>query len=228
MIVYSWKQYWNDFNNWDEGLFQDANRPRDDDKFKLRPWLQSDKWDWRETTKNRDAVTLSAYGFRQVSNTTYTWWSYDFYRIRLQDKFTDSDLSDFNWYQQRTRSWTASELRQELEDAKATWNPKTKVTDGYIEILETWTYWINCFAQFFRPNGHQRYSNAAMWVWLWQVIDWEFKTIWYNMSRSCTDIDALQYFQIDYFRQGTLLAPAACEWYWNVLVLGGMYATRIW
>ena len=52
MIVYAGKQYWNDFNNWDEALFQDANRPRDNDKFKLRPWLQSDKWDFRWTNKN--------------------------------------------------------------------------------------------------------------------------------------------------------------------------------
>lgn len=52
MIVYTWKQRWNDFNNWDEALFQDANRPRDNDKFKIKPWLQSDKWDFRSSNKN--------------------------------------------------------------------------------------------------------------------------------------------------------------------------------
>jgi hypothetical protein len=38
MIVYAGKQFWNDFNNGDEALFQDANRPRDNDKFKIKPW----------------------------------------------------------------------------------------------------------------------------------------------------------------------------------------------
>lgn len=52
MIVYTGKQYWNDFNNWDEALFQDANRPRDNDKFKIKPWLQSEKWDFRQGNKN--------------------------------------------------------------------------------------------------------------------------------------------------------------------------------
>ena len=52
MIVYAGKQFWNDFNNWDEALFQDAERPRDSDKFKLRPWLQSGKWDWRKSKTN--------------------------------------------------------------------------------------------------------------------------------------------------------------------------------
>ena len=58
MKVYSWWQFWNDFNNWDEGLFQDANRPRDDDKFKLRPWLQSDKRKQREV--NKDITTVAS------------------------------------------------------------------------------------------------------------------------------------------------------------------------
>ena len=64
MIVYSWKQRWNNFNNGDEALFQDANRPRDNDKFKIRPWLQSDKWKQREVNKDIyvDAAELYWWG----------------------------------------------------------------------------------------------------------------------------------------------------------------------
>ena len=47
MKVYSWRQFWNNFNSWDEGLFQDANRPRDDDKFKIKPWRQTEKLNFR-------------------------------------------------------------------------------------------------------------------------------------------------------------------------------------
>ena len=52
MIVYTWKQFWNDFNNGDEALFQDANRPRDNDKFRIQPWKQTEKWDFRTSNKN--------------------------------------------------------------------------------------------------------------------------------------------------------------------------------
>ena len=52
MIVYTGKQFWNDFNNGDEWLFQDANRPRDNNKFKIKPWLQSEKIDVKQSAKN--------------------------------------------------------------------------------------------------------------------------------------------------------------------------------
>ena len=67
MKVYSWRQYWNNFNSWDEGLFQDANRPRDNDKFKLRPWLQSDKWKQRETTKDITVEAAQLLGWGQTN-----------------------------------------------------------------------------------------------------------------------------------------------------------------
>ena len=230
MIVYAWKQFWNDFNNGDEALFQDANRPRDNNRFKITPWMQAERWDWKKTNKNRDASLYTWYGFRKISNTTLLDTArYDFYRIRLKDKFTESDLSEFNWYQQRTKTRTAAEIRQYIEDAQATWNPKTRIIDWDIEILESGTYWIWCFAQFLRPNGHTRSSLSAMWVALLQYIDWNYKTIQYNMSRSCTDMDSLTLYHTDYLTQWTRIAPWACEWYWsNVMVVGGIYAMRIW
>lgn len=76
MIVYSGKQYWNDFNNWDEALFQDANRPRDNDKFKIRPWLQSDKWKQREV--NKDITTVASSLIAQQSISAPAWTAYYF------------------------------------------------------------------------------------------------------------------------------------------------------
>ena len=72
MIVYTGKQYWNSFNNWDEALFQDANRPRDNDMFKIKPWLQSDKWKFRESNKDINTQTseLIAHGIIYASSWT--------------------------------------------------------------------------------------------------------------------------------------------------------------
>ena len=226
MIVYAGKQYWNNFNNWDEGLFQDANRPRDDDKFKIRPWMQSGKWDWRKSNKNTDASIYTWYGFRQVSNTASLGTWYDFYRLRLKDKFTESDLSAFNWYQQRTKTWTAQEILWYFEDAQKQWNPKTRIIDWDLEILETWTYIVTLFAQFLRPNGHTWNTNSAMGVSLLEKVGSWYVAKWYNMSRSCTDVDAVFLTVWTYIEQGTCIAPWACEWYWNVMVIGWITATR--
>lgn len=74
MIVYTWKQRWNDFNNGDEALFQDANRPRDNDKFKIKPWVQSEKWDFRQSNKDiniRATELIAQQSITASSGTTY-------------------------------------------------------------------------------------------------------------------------------------------------------------
>lgn len=230
MIVYAGKQFWNDFNNGDEWVFQDANRPRDNDKFKLRPWLQSDKWDWKSTNKNTWAAFFNWYGFRKVNNTASLWTWYDFYRLRLKDTFTDSDLSDFEWYQQRTKTWTTAEIRDYIQKAQSIWNPKSRITDWDVEIMETGSYGIWVFAQFMRPSGHTRTTMSQMGVGLGLLQkNWSYQIVWSNMSRSCTDIDSLTYYQALYLEQGERIAPFACEWYWNgVMVIGWIYAMRIW
>ena len=228
MIVYAGKQYWNDFNNWDEALFQDANRPRDEDKFKIQPWMQSSKWDWKKTTKNRDASIFNWYWIRQVVNTTTAGTWYDFYRLRLKDKFTVADMSQFEWYQQRLKTRTAKEILWYVEDAQTNGNPKSRIVDWDLEILESGSYVIECFVQFLRPNWHTWSSMAAMGVWLLELIDNWYKVVWYNMSRSCTDIDGMYLTMCTYIDQWTRIAPCACEWYWTVMAIGGICALRTW
>jgi len=84
MIVYAGKQYWNEFNNWDEALFEDANRPRDNNKFKIKPWLQSDKWDFRTSNKNINtkATVLKAHAVF----TAAAWTSYLYPIDLIQDE----------------------------------------------------------------------------------------------------------------------------------------------
>ena len=44
-----WDSYWNNFNNGDEALFQDASLPRDTFWFKIKNWIQTSKldfWSW--------------------------------------------------------------------------------------------------------------------------------------------------------------------------------------
>ena len=114
MIVYAGKQYWNDFNNWDEALFQDANRPRDNDKFKLRPWLQSDKWDWRWTNKN---TWLPVHQYVWIAVAPSSSW---IYFTRVSDSWTKQQIEDCcSWYSSiiswwNVQWWTADSLLKDI------------------------------------------------------------------------------------------------------------------
>ena len=114
MIVYAWKQYWNDFNNWDEALFQDASRPRDNDKFKIRPWLQSDKWDWRDTNKN---TWLPVHQYVWIAVAPSSSWTYF---TRVSDSRTKQQILDCcSWYGSiiswwNVQGWTADSLLKDI------------------------------------------------------------------------------------------------------------------
>ena len=169
MIVYAGKQFWNDFNNWDEGVFQDANRPRDYDKFKLRPWLQSDKWDFRDANKNiyTDAAQLVAKWARKAG--AFSQLPRDYSIPYLKETYTASDLSFLSWY---TTAWWTTWGSAELEyyakflGQVKRGNPWCKITNWNVEIVESGTYIIQAFAQFLFPSG---YSSSTSYQYREEV-----------------------------------------------------------
>ena len=78
MIVYSGKQFWNNFNNGDDAVFGDSNRPRDENGFKLRPWLQGDKWSFRDVNKktNFSDININGVILRQLLYELMLKWKY--------------------------------------------------------------------------------------------------------------------------------------------------------
>lgn len=116
MIVYAWKQYWNEFNNWDEALFQDANRPRDNDMFKIRPWMQSGKWKWRDTNKDT-WLPVHQYIWIAVAPS----WSWTYF-TRVSDSWTKQQIEDCcSWYSSiiswwNVQGWTADSLLSDLNN----------------------------------------------------------------------------------------------------------------
>lgn len=128
MIVYAGKQFWNDFNNGDEALFQDANRPRDNDKFKIRPWLQSDRWKWRETNKDT-WLPVHQYVWIVVAPTaTRTYFK------RVSDSWTKQQIeSCCSWYSSiiswwNVQGWTADSLVNDINTRKQTFWTSTAYT----------------------------------------------------------------------------------------------------
>ena len=177
MIVYAGKQFWNDFNNGDEALFQDANRPRDNDKFKIRPWLQSDKWKQREVNKNiyTKAAELVANATTNNVSAAYT----------VPDQCTIPVLSEHQRF----------------------WDPWCKVNkDGNIEIEEDGTYIIQAFTQFLLPSTPVEWYKYVEIVSLLKLKTWNYtwfkwRPFTLNQSRICGTWDQLVAWTIGWFKK---------------------------
>lgn len=195
MKVYSWKQYWNNFNSWDEGLFQDANRPRDDDKFKIRPWLQSDKWKQREV--NKDITT--------VASQLVAEWK------------TDNVSSAVNMPTDSTIS--------KLSESVKKWNPWCVVNkDWNIEIVEDGTYIIQAFTQF-RPsttpsNSYQYVEEVGLLVHKTWNYTWYGRTLRaLGQTRMCGSGDEVMAWWSWWFTKWAVLNVGALHTYTSTMEL---------
>ena len=197
MIVYTGKQYWNDFNNWDEALFQDANRPRDNDKFKIRPWLQSDKWKQREV--NKDITTVA-------SQLVATWTT--------NNVAASSSIPN---------TATISAL-SEVENEK-TGNPWCIVNkDWNIEITEDGTYIIQAITQFVPPSIPANWYNYVEAVWLLKHKTWNYtwserEELVHNEVRLCGQWDIVTARWVGMFKKWTVLNVWAIHSYWTAMTL---------
>ena len=157
MIVYTGKQFWNDFNNWDEALFQDASRPRDNNMFKIKPWLQSDKRDLREANKNIYTKAAQLVARWATKAPAFSSLPADYSIPYFKESYTASDLSFLSWY---TTAWGTTWGSTEIENYAKSFksikngNPWCRIVDWNIEIVESGTYIIQAFTQFLFPSGY--------------------------------------------------------------------------
>lgn len=188
MIVYAGKQFWNDFNNGDEALFQDANRPRDNDKFKIRPWLQSDKWDFRSGNKN--IYTLA-------SNLRASWLN---------------SVAHLSWYK-----FPEDLTIPTLKELQKSWDPWCIVKNGNIEIVESGTYIVQAFAEFIYPwalsNGYQYIETVELLEY--DTEEWKWGALNMNQARACWDKDQLLTWQVWWYEKWTIFNMWAGHTYWS-------------
>ena len=153
--------YWNNFNNWDEAKLSDSTRPRDEFWFRIKPWMQSDKWDFRSANKNTYMTQYQVKWVTRVGWST-TWDLLYQYPTVFQESFTMDDLSDLVWYQ----NWNMTTVYNTF-DANyiqnifipflkwdSVWSPNIKITDNNIEIAKNWTYIVYMYANFLYPYPH--------------------------------------------------------------------------
>lgn len=195
MIAYSGKQFWNNFNNGDEWVFQDAGRPRDNDKFKLRPWMQSDKWKQREV--NKDIKT-------EIAQLAAEWE-------------TDNVAAANNMPSQSTIS--------KLKESVKQWNPWCIINkDWNIEIVEDGAYIVQAFTQFFpstTPSSSYQYIEKVgllvhkTWNYTW--FERSLRTV--NQARMCGSGDEIMARWAGSFKKGTVLNVWALHTYSSTMRL---------
>jgi hypothetical protein len=192
MIVYTGKNFWNDFNNGDEGLFQDANWPRDDDKFKLRPWLQSDRWDWRWSNKNISTVASQLYATWTTTNVAASY--------NMPDGCTISKLSEMgregNPWCIVNKDWNVeiTENGTYIIQASTQFLPPSAPSSWFYYVEEvcllshkTWNY--TWFERAIRTLNQVRMCGSGdevMALWVWWHRKWEVLNVWaiHNYTQS--------------------------------------------
>ena len=228
MIVYTWKQRWNDFNNGDEALFQDAGRPRDNDMFKLRPWFQSDKWDWRWSNKN---ITMAQALVRCVVNNP----SWEYTTPYFKTSYWSGDFSFLEWY---VPNWWDAITSTQIaalakESAIQTWqgDPCISVKDGNVIIRKTWTYILEAHAEFIYPSWYSSSSSYQYieYVALKTYVDNERKVVLGSTDRACGSKSFRQASYVTNAVAGDVLNVEVWQTSWTaVMVNAWLNAYRLW
>ena len=225
MIMYAWKQFGNDFRNGDDAVFWDSNRPRDDNGTKIRPWLQGDKWKFRDANKDTDFSMLQLGGMTLVENSVA--WNYVKREVPtfvkwerttadLPDGLTEEDLKAFgykNWLK-AFENFFLSEPNYILTEWPVTyvswgsgttvWQKQKKTT--YVEIAEDGLYYFFVSWAFsFRRNGGYDSVNSykdKIWVYFFCQRDWVFEAYWWQSYRGTWNGSAFTY----------SICTLACKW----------------
>jgi len=195
MIVYSGKQFWNDFNNWDEGLFQDANRPRDDDKFQIRPWVNSRKNDLR-VANSWIAAQGTFYWLKvQAWQSTISWNT-----AYMKNKYTASDISDVNSFVAIDGTTYNANYFLDQMNAVILWKPYVNA-DGYITIWKWGVYAVTCNCLFVAPTWYNVVTSYDYKFYVAMMINGWVASMW-TQSRGCWWQDSLSVFYVGWFDAG--------------------------
>lgn len=194
------------FYNTDEELFQDSNRPRDEFWIKIKPWIQTEKLDWRGANKN---IFMSSYivkwavvaqrtadGQALVNNVAY-----------LKKKYEKSDFSfitDFGYnYDQIGDFVKWNEAQGEI------WDAFVDVEDGEVVIRKRWTYIIQAYSDFLYPAWYDSSVSYQYKEFVTMGVR-DNKTDPYlravqSQSRACWNPDWLMAWEVTYATAGTRL-----------------------
>lgn len=197
MIAYAGKQFWNDFNNWDEALFQDANRPRDDDKFKILHGIQTRKQDLRQANTWIWAQGTFQWLKVQPWQSIILWNTAD-----MKNSYTASDFSDVN-------SFVAADGTTYSADNVAKWIWSTIIWRPYVNadwdiiVGKSWLYAVTAQCIFIAPTWYS-VSNSQNYKFYVALMVNGVQFMW-TQSRWCGAADWHAVFYVWWFDAGDRL-----------------------
>ena len=145
MIVYAGKQRWNNFNNWDEALFQDANRPRDNDMFKIQAWINARKQDLR-TANSWIAAQWTFRSYKMQDGGVSIVWN----TAPMRNKFQASDLGTISFRNAGWYSFTEHDLVGDV-GAIIIGRPYVSADGSDIIVWKSGVYAVTCACLFNAP-----------------------------------------------------------------------------
>lgn len=181
MIVYAGKQFWNDFNNGDEALFEDAGLPRDSNKFKIQQWIQARKQDLR-----------TANSWIAAQGTFHCWKSQAgqsnlvFNTAYMKNTYTTSDFGG-NLTEEETKRLNATII----------WRPYVNADKWDIVIGKDGVYAVTIQCMFIAPSSYTSKvtsstfssSSAFYKFYVALMLNWNPDT--WTQSRWCWTNDSL-------------------------------------
>lgn len=184
--------WWNNFNNGDEALFQDAPRPRDSHWFKIQPWMQSDKWWWKDSMWDaylRQLLIKWPKFVTWISDWNAVWWN----PVEFKEEWTAADIDWVMGYHYWTSNanWYLDQSYFDYLKAFKKGSPWVNIKD-WMAYCSWGTYFVQFGAEFIYPYQHDTTSNHKCWI---ELYDWDWKEwsspvrIMATAQRACSSPD---------------------------------------
>ena len=241
MIMYTWKQFGNDFRNGDDAVFWDSNRPRDDNWTKIRPWLQGDKWKWRETNKKTWFSEICLKWWSDWTS-TQSWQPINRSSVVYKPKWTVQEINDALWQQLfdattigSTYMTLANNPQYKITEENVTYltGSWTRTENTYVlEIIEDWLYYIIVNGQFTMASWYNTTNSyqQKFRVGLFQYYeDGIYRPFDQTQNRGCWSADNWTLTNIQRLPAWSKFLPVFAHTYsWGAKIFSLFKAIKLW
>jgi len=230
----SWNSEWTgkydlwNYVNSDEARLDDSARPRDKFWFRITPWNQTGKLDFKWANKNIYLSQCIAKWGKVVAGSD----SIKYNTAYLKESYTSSDFDFLNsytfyWWGTLSPSVVATDRK-----AEKFWDASVKFDSWNIVILKWGTYIIQWYCDFMYPNWYNPTYSYSYKEYVAILYKEKLSDDWIpwvrTQSRACWSIDWVNSLFVWYLKAGTILNTGFLHTYSsNVYVASALNVYRL-
>jgi hypothetical protein len=114
-----------------------------------------------------------------------------------------------------------------------TWFTTKTTNTTYLEIAESWLYYVLCWGKFcFDINSYSSSTSYQYkeWVCVAQNVDWVFTNTDMTQQRACGNWDVVRFIEVARFPKWSQMIPMLAHSYttWTNKAYGGIEVVRLW